>query len=172
MERYNTKIFENRFIAGGATEIFTFALLRSVGIKCTLISDNAVGGDILLPQGRQLSVKSNFTGVKAIRLLNRMGDGMREWTAATLFVVAGVGIVFGAPGMVDSSHIRDTSDALELTARGLRGLMADADNVIEMKIAHKPPTEKAGSSQKASTVVAHDILRSTDARDLLKALRD
>ena len=36
LERYNTTIYENRFVTGGAVEIFTCALLRSVGLDCTL----------------------------------------------------------------------------------------------------------------------------------------
>ncbi len=55
----NTAIYENRFIAGGAVEVFAFALLRTVGIECTLYGDQAMVGDILLPNDRKLSVKSS-----------------------------------------------------------------------------------------------------------------
>lgn len=78
VELYNTTIYENRFIVGGAVEVFTYALLRSVGIDCTLYGDQAQGGDILLPNNRTLSVKSRFRGVAEIRLLNKMGDGERR----------------------------------------------------------------------------------------------
>lgn len=43
LEKYNTTIYENRFTVGGALEVFTCALLRSVLIvNCTLISQNRV----------------------------------------------------------------------------------------------------------------------------------
>ncbi len=46
IERYNTTIKENRFITGGALEVFTYALLRSVGIECNLYGSQATHGDI------------------------------------------------------------------------------------------------------------------------------
>ncbi len=46
---YNTTIPENRFIVGGAMEVFVCALLRSVGIHAILYGEESHGGDILLP---------------------------------------------------------------------------------------------------------------------------
>ena len=62
IERYNTAIYENRFIAGGAVEIFTCALLRTVGVDCNLCGSQAKRGDIILPSDKMLSVKGVFTG--------------------------------------------------------------------------------------------------------------
>ena len=56
LSRYNTTIYENRFVVGGAVEVFTCALLRSVEIECSLYGDQGRNGDILLPNGRKLSV--------------------------------------------------------------------------------------------------------------------
>lgn len=169
LERYNTTIYENRFIAGGAVEVFTYALLRTVGIDCTLYSDQAMAGDILLPNDRKLSVKGSFRGVEDIRLLNQMGEGDRQWSAATLFIVSGVGIVFGAPDMVDKSYLKHAGDAKVLKKAGLQFLIDDPANVITMKIAPKPPTEMTGFSHKASTAVARQILFEMQSRDLLSA---
>lgn len=169
IERYNTTIFENRFIAGGAVEVFTYALLRSVGIDCALYGDQAHAGDILLPKDRKLSVKSSFRGVANIRLLNQMGVGAREWDTATLFVVSGVGVVFGAPDMVEADQLKDLGDAKTLKKAGLQALIDNPANVIDMKIALKPPTEMTGFSHKASTAVARQILFETRAQKLLSA---
>lgn len=169
VERYNTTIYENRFIAGGAVEVFTYALLRSVGISCNLYGDQAKGGDILLPRDRKLSVKSNLVGVRPVRLLNKMGKRRPKWNTATLFVVAGIGIVFGAPDMVASSHLETTGDALVLRTRGLRALINKPSNVVPMDIARKPPTEVTGFSHKASTAVARQILLDMESHDLLRA---
>ena len=170
IERYNTTIYENRFIAGGAVEVFTCALLRSVGIDCTLYGDQAHAGDILLPKNRKLSVKGSFRGVADIRLLNQMGGGTREWDTATLFVVSGVGVAFGTPDMVEADQLKDVGDAKMLKKAGLQALIDNPANVIEMKIALKPPTEMTGFSHKASTAVARQILFETGAKELLKRL--
>ncbi len=169
LERYNTTIHENRFVVGGAVEVFTYALLRSVGIDCKLYSDQSSAGDILLPRDRKLSIKGSFRGIASVKLLNKMGGGWRKWDTATLFVISGTGIVFGAPDMVDPGNIQDTGDGTTLTANGLRGLIGDADNVIPMKIACKPPTEMTGFSHKVSTALARQILFETHADKLLSA---
>lgn len=171
VELYNTTIHENRFIVGGAVEVFTYALLRSVGIDCNLYGDQAQGGDILLPNNRMLSVKSSFRGVQDIRLLNQMGIGKRMWSTATLFVISGVGIVFGAPDMVAADHVKAMGDATVLRRAGLQALIDndDPDNVLRMAIAEKPPTEKTGFSRKASTAVAQKILSEMESQDLHRA---
>ena len=40
VERYNTTIYENRFVVGGAVEVFTWALLRSAGIAAVFTPRN------------------------------------------------------------------------------------------------------------------------------------
>ena len=172
VERYNTTIYENRFTVGGAVEVFTYALLKSVGIDCTLYSSQSKDGDILLPNDRKLSVKSNFTASGSITLMNKRGGGEREWTTATLFILSGIGIVFGAPDMVDEDYIRDTSDSLEIRRRGLNALAKDEDNVFEITIPRKPPTEMTGFSFKASTAVAKQILFEAKAATLMRAFPD
>ena len=86
-QRYNTTIYENRFVVGGAVEVFTYALLKTVGIDCTLYGDQSAAGDILLPGDHKLSVKSRFTRTGPITLANKRGQGARVWQTATLFVL-------------------------------------------------------------------------------------
>ena len=171
IELYNTTIYENRFIVGGAVEVFTYALLRSVGIGCTLYGDQAQGGDILLPNNRTLSVKSSFRGIADIRLLNQMGTGERMWSTATLFVISGIGIVFGAPDMVAPEHLKAMGDAKILKKAGLQALIGNEaqDNVFRMEVAKKPPAEKTGFSLKASTAVAEKVLSEMESQDLYRA---
>lgn len=170
VELYNTTIYENRFVVGGAVEVFTYALLRSVGIDCNLYGDQSKSGDILLPNDRKLSVKSTFTGGPTnVTLMNKRGGGTREWDTATMFIVSEVGIVFGAPDMVGPEHIRDVSDSVELHKTGLAVLIEDRTNVIEMEISRKPPTEMTGFSHKASTALARQILYEAKAKSLVSA---
>lgn len=171
VERYNTTIYENRFIVGGAVEVFTWALLRSAGIDCTLYGDQAKAGDILLPGDRKLSVKGTFTGGLAdVKLVNQLGEGERAWDAATLFVCSDVGIVFGAPDMVADTHVKATGDGLILKKAALRALADDPANVLALDIARKPPTVAAGFSLKASTAVARQILREQGLAALERAI--
>ena len=44
IQRYNTAIYENRFLAGGVVEIFTLALMRSTGIDIEEYGARGVGG--------------------------------------------------------------------------------------------------------------------------------
>ncbi len=171
MERYNTMIYENRFITGGAVKVFTCALLCSVGIDCTLYGDQSKSGDILLPNDRKLSVKGTFTGgPNDVKLMNKLGEGHREWNTATLFVISEVGIVYGAPDMVDPEHVKDVKDGTALKKVAVVNLMRDASNVFEMELARKPPTEMTGFSHKASTAVARRILLQTQSVALLQTL--
>ena len=123
VRRYNTTIHENRFVVGGAVEEFTWALLRSVDVECELCGSQSPDGDIELPNDELLSIKSSFRGVSDIKLINQMGTGDRPWTTATLFIVSGVGIVYGAPDMVDSAHVKPTGDGVSLKRAGLQKLM-------------------------------------------------
>ena len=167
LERYNTTIRENRFVVGGAVEVFTCALLRVVGIDYTLYGPQAT---VLLPNDKKLSIKASFRGLTSIKLLNQMGEGDREWETATLFVISGVGIVFGAPDMVEPEQVKATGDGKSLTAKGLKSLAANPENVMPMKIPQKPPTEQAELRRRSSTLVAHEVLLDTKAQILLSAV--
>ena len=170
LERYNTTIYENRFVVGGAVEVFTYALLCSVGIGCTLYADQSKSGDILLPNNKILSVKGTFTGgASDVKLMNKLGQGDRRWTAATLFVVSEVGIVYGTPNMVNPEHIKAVSDGLVLKRQAVTELLSNPSNVFPMNLPRKPATEMTGFSQKASTAVARQIMADLESIQLLKA---
>ena len=171
VERYNTTVYENRFVVGGAVEVFTCALLRSVGIDCTLYSDISKSGDILLPNDKKLSLKATFKGgLTSIRLLNKMGEGERIWDTATLFVVAEIGVIYGTPDMVLPEHIKDVTDAVELKRAGLKQLTENEANIFNVHISRKPPTEMTGFSHKASTAVAKQLLFETKSTKLLTSM--
>ena len=170
LSRYNTTIHENRFVAGGAVEVFTYALLCSVGIACTLYADQSKSGDILLPNDRKLSVKGTFAGGPTdIKLMNKLGEGDRMWATATLFVVSEIGIVYGSPDMVSLDHIKDVKDGIVLKRQALTNLIANKENVFPMELSRKPPTEMTGFSHKASTAVARQIMWEMKSVQLLKA---
>ena len=163
LSQYNTTIYENRFIAGGATEVFVVALLRSARINARTYGEETEAGDIILPGRKLLSVKGsfsrgNFSNGGSIRLINKLGAGKRNLNTATLFVLSGVGIIYADPEMLSEEDFRDSGDALEIRTRALKRVAEDPQFLIEMDIPFKPPTEQTLSSRKASTDVAMGIL--------------
>ena len=174
VQRYNTTIRENRFTVGGVVEVFTCALLRSVGIECTMYADQSDEGDILLHSAKnpiKLSIKSQFTSrLSPIKLMNKLGGGTREWSTATLFVIANIGIIYGTPDMVDEEHVRDTKDGLELRTAGLKQIISNDTNIFSVVVPQKPPTEMTGFSSKASTALAQQILSETQSKRLLRLM--
>lgn len=171
LKDYNTTNYENRFLVGGAVEIFTCALLRSAGIKCVPVGAKAKRGDLRLPSGTILSVKGSFAGRGEITLINKKGSGERKWETPTLFVIAGTGIVFGSRDMVEANHINSKDDSIDLTADGLRHLIKDEENVFCLEIAQKPGKEKAQDSYIASHSVARGILDGIKTHVLFKACK-
>lgn len=165
VERYNTTIYENRFLVGGVVEILTLALLRSVGIACEACGHLAQRGDIKLSNcDRLISIKAKLTGVGDTQLINKQGAGDRKWDTATLFVVSGTGIVFGAPDQVLPKHVVGGSgDAISITKLGLRLLTEDSEKVLSVSIPYKPSTDAATNSLVASASVANRILEQTEA---------
>ena len=167
---YNTTIHENRFIVGGAVEVFTCAILRASGIDCTLYSNESKSGDILLQNDKKLSIKGTFTGGPAdVKLMNKLGGGDREWDTATLFVISEVGLVFGTPNMVDFRQIKDVKDGVILKKAALEHLIEDDSNVMQLNLERKPPTVMTGLSLKASTAVAKQIMSQSELSELLQA---
>ena len=151
IERYNTTVYENRFIAGGAVEVFTYALLRSVGIEANLYGSQSRSGDILLPNNKLLSIKGVFTGGPSnVKLMNKQGGVDRRWKTAILFIISEVGVVYGTPDMVESEHVFDSKDGLQLHKKGLKKIMEVSSNIIPMSINRKPPKEMSGFAIRAS----------------------
>ena len=164
LNRYNMTVHENRFIAGRAVKFLTYALLRSVGVDCSLFEVQSHPGDIRLPNDRKLLIKGTFTGgPDKVKLMNKLGVGYRTWDMATLFVVSDVGLVYGSPDMVAEEHIKDVDDGILLTKAGLQVLIGIPDNLFEVTIARNPPTETTGLCEKTSTAVARRILSDISA---------
>lgn len=160
LNNYNTTIYENRFLVGGALEVFTILLLQEAGIPAQPYGDETADGDIILPRRKLLSVKGSFTQrTHSIRLINTMGDTMPVWNTATLFVLSGVGIVYGDPQMIEPNEdLTKSKDALLLNSHGLKKIMADQKNIFPMPIPTKPDSTLTQRSLKASAAVAKQII--------------
>lgn len=173
LERYNTTIYENRFIVGGAVEVFTLFLLRSAGIPAQGYGDETAAGDIILPSKRLLSIKCSFTGAKDdIRLINTMGQARSFWQTATLFILSGVGIVYGDPAMAEDTDLKRSKDALMLRRKAVERFAENDKNLFPVNIAQKASKVMTRFSHKASTAVAKQILYEQKLETLLKEVSD
>ena len=166
--QYNTTIRENRFIVGGAIEVFTHAILLATGVQCENCATTSESGDIRLATGEMLSIKASGTGITNVKLMNKLGEGDRHWDTATLFIVPSVGIVYGDPSLVSAKHIKQ-DDGITLAGAGLQALADDPANVIAMDIPRKSKSD-VSESKVASHDVAWQVLRSMELQQLIKAL--
>lgn len=171
LERYNTTIYENRFIVGGVVEIFTLALLRSTGIAVFDYGSETAAGDLILPEGRMFSVKSSFTKTGDIRLINTMGESDTVWKTATLFVLSNVGIVYGDPSMTVEGDLKRVKDALTIKRAAVNRFAEDVSNLVPLDVPLKPPKESTGNSAKASSAVAKQLMNEYNLVDLLRQLQ-
>lgn len=156
---YNTTIYENRFLTGGVVEVFTLALMRSVGIEVEPCGDTGVGGDLILSTGEMFSVKSSFTKVRSnVILVNTRDDSNTPWTTAILFVLSGIGMVYGDPSMEIEGDLNRAKDNLNIKQAAIARFAKDPLNFIPMSIPFKPSTEEAIYSKKMSDAVALQLM--------------
>lgn len=148
------------------------ALLRSTGIEISAYGAESVAGDLILLDLKMFSVKSSFTSSGSIRLVNTMGDSVTNWTTATLFVLANVGIVYGDPLMVVEGDLNRTSDALTLRRSAVTRFAENDTNLVPMDIPLKPPKEVTRFSQKVSFPAAKGIMDELNLTHLLDHLGD
>lgn len=169
-QRYNTAIFENRFIVGGVVEQLLGAAMRGVGIEIENVAKTSRGVDLYSPTlNVGLSVKAQFKRGPEFRLVNTMGGSgaTAVWDHATIFIVVGIGIGYADPELASSGLIA-RSDVLVLKTDALKELWAANPNyLIECDVPAKP--DDSGLSRVASDVVAQDIM--IDFRSLLPHYR-
>jgi len=164
--RFDTAIYENRFIVGGVVEQLVGASMRSVGCEIDNVAKTSRGVDLsssTLDVG--FSVKAQFKKGPEIRLVNTMGGSGANavWTHATIFVIVGVGIGYADPDLVISGLV-PRSDVLTLKVSALSELWASRKQyLIQCDIPAKPA--KSSHSRVASDVVAQDIM--IDFKNLL-----
>lgn len=166
VREYNTSIFENRFITGGAVELFTMWTMRSIGIDASKVGAQLRGADIQLPRGGRLSIKSSFTSPPgAIRLINVQGQSKgARWTDATIFVLAEIGVGYADPDILPGAT-RSTGDAIQLPWPRLSSHLKNRPEfLVEVQIPTK--SRLTAQSKVASEAVARDVVDALDLRRL------
>ena len=157
--RFDTAIYENRFIVGGVVEQLLGASMRAVGCDVDNVAKTSRGVDLSLPTlDVGFSVKAQFKKGPEIRLVNTMGGSgaSAEWTHATIFVIVGVGIGYADPDLVTSGLV-PRSDVLTLKTSALAEMWATQKGfLIQCDVPAKPV--KSSHTRVASDVVAQDIM--------------
>lgn len=160
--RYDTKIYENRFIVGGITEQIIGSAARALGIAVDNAAKALAGVDLRLPKGGGLSVKAVFAATwSSVRLINTLGSSgsARTWSEATIFVIRDVGIGYADPSVL-AEATRFTGDALEIKSEALKQLWSATPSLLcsSVRVPSKP--KKVNNPRAASDLVSHDLLSS------------
>ena len=164
--RFDTSIYENRFIVGGVVEQLLGASMRAVGCDIDNVAKTSRGVDLAsstLDAG--FSVKAQFKKGAEIRLVNTMGrsGASAVWAHATIFVIVGIGIGYADPGLILNGLV-PRNDVLTLKSSSLAELWAaHSQYLIQCDVPAKP--KKSNQSRVASDVVAQDIM--IDFKNLL-----
>ena len=158
---YSTSDRENRFVVGGAAEVIVAAGMRSAGIPVSNLGHAGDGADLRTyaqALARRYSIKAVFSkSSTSIRLVNFLGDGSgRSWTDPTLFLIPGVGIVFGHPGHEAlAAAVTSKGDALVIPIGAVK---RHAEERPELVVAMDLPWNPGTGTRVASVDVAQAIL--------------
>ena len=165
---YDTAIYENRFVVGGAVEFLFVALVRALGFNVGHVGTSEKRGDFEV-EGLRFSLKTNFTGKGEIRLINKLGQDVNvTWDEATIFIISGLGIIYADPDLL-TTGIVDKGDALVVSAENLKSFIEKQDDFwIKVQIPYKP--NAVISSRIASFDIAIAILEETKSKILIKFL--
>ena len=162
LTRYNTSVWENRFIVGGVVEQIIGASARDLGLDVQNAGKQNQGYDLELdgPNGAGISIKGVFATTNGMHnLVNVRGsdperDLRDRWTTATIFVMAEVGIGYTDP-LFGAEFLNPTGDALQISGRLLRQWWeAHPEWLISAPIPRKPDVP---ATRVASDAVSLDI---------------
>lgn len=172
---YNTTLRENRFIAGGAVEVFTAWAMRAAGIDVEHVGPLSAGADLRLTGGEGLSMKAVFVSPpvpgrrdgRTTNLVNVLGDiANAKWHDATLFVIAGTGLVYADPELLPDAAITQTGGALVVHLEFVLALAASRPEFhCALSIATKPD-RVAADAKVASQAVAYETVMSKGLTEL------
>ena len=111
---YDSSNNENKFIVGGAVEIFFCCLLNAINIDCIHSGVSEVDYDLLI-NNYKFSIKFNGNKPYAVRLINYRGkqETVRFFRDPTIFITGGIGI-----GYVDPSQTINNSNIFKADTDG------------------------------------------------------
>ena len=164
LQRYNTVVWENRFIVGGVVEQVIGASARALGIDIRNAGKQNQGYDLELNDLNHsgVSIKAVFASTKGkhnlvnTRSTNQGGVDPSRWQSATIFVMAGVGMGYIDPDF-GAGLVTSTSDAIQISGKGLQDWwVMNPEWLIPIEISNKPTGE---ASRVASDAVSFDVFQ-------------
>lgn len=160
LTRYNTQIYENRFLVGGVVERIIAAVFVALGDRARTVGVEVTRTDIQVG-GCSLSVKGSFRPrPTTIRMINVMGDSRDTvWNEPTIFVVSKVGIGYADPDLLPGATSR-AADAVSLKVSRLLALWSSSPALLFPVELPYSRDQKEGSDV-ASRIVADELLRYT-----------
>lgn len=162
LTRYNTTVWENRFIVGGVVEQIIGASARELGLNVQNAGKQNQGYDLELeaPGGLGISIKGVFATTNGMHNLVNVRSSSQErdlrerWLTATIFVMSEVGIGYTDPHF-GASFLNPTSDALQISGRLLKHWWVENPEwLINAPIPKKPD---GPAVRVASDAVSFDI---------------
>ncbi len=167
LTRYNTTVWENRFIVGGVVEQIIGASARALGLEVQNAGKQNQGYDLELegPSGVGISIKGVFATTNGlhnlvnVRSSSNDRDLRERWSTATIFVMSEVGIGYTDPRF-GAGFLNTTSDALQISGRSLKAWWNENPEwLIDAPIPKKP----VGPAMRvASDAVSFDIFSDFD----------
>jgi|GEM_PF-338361 len=162
LDRYNTTVWENRFIVGGVVEQIIGASARELGLVVANAGKQNQGYDLELDKTRDLgiSIKGIFASTGGMHnLVNFRSSGESEdlrsrWSRATIFVMSDVGVGYIDPQM-GSEFLHQTADALQISGKKLKAWWDEHPEwLVSVAIPKKSNLE---ATRVASDAVSWDI---------------
>ncbi len=170
LKEYDTSIYENRFVVGGAVEHIFVAYLRALGFRADHSGGKGKRTDIVVEyEGSQLefSIKTNFTGKGDIRLINKLGDvGEVFWDEPTIFLISELGLVYSDPDFLGDKVV-DKGDAIIVNVSVIKDFSENnQDFVVRLPI----PKKYSSVFSTQSFDVAKSVLEKSKSKILIKYL--
>ena len=140
-----------RFLFGYAVEMYIAGLFNAADVPVKWVGAGQGRPDLILVESNALlSVKSSSTENKSanIRLVNKLGRGVRAWDVATLFVFSEVGIIYADPETLPADAVfrKKDDDATFVRRDRVEELVAPRYR-INLEIPEKPPSSKPREAQ-------------------------
>lgn len=157
LTRFDTTVYENRFVVGGVAERIVAATFVAIGQPAVTEGVVVTRTDIKAGDAN-LSVKGVFRRAYSVRLVNVMGKSTRAaWNEGTIVVLTGVGIGYADPDLLPDATKR-VGDALVLPLKPVKALwQRNPDLLLQLAI----PMSRADmqNSDVPSRLVADEIFR-------------
>ena len=164
LQRYDTKVWENRFIVGGVIEQIIGSSARSLGFNIRNAGKNNQGYDLELSDENAagISIKAVFASVNGKHnLINKRGGisndkDIDRWKSATMFVLSGIGIGYVDP-VFCSDLVTSSGDAIQISGKGIQNFWkTNPQWFIEIEI---PKKIASSNSRVASDAVSFDLFQ-------------